>query len=455
MATRTRRGLATWLTNSLTPIFVLDDRRVVLVFNRGCEELTQWPMGEVIGKTCVRRSDLVPQELGALTSVLTPPATVFEGAPAQLNIVCPRRDGSTCERSIWFLPLSDADGSGKFRVLGLFGDVMPLPSTAEHRRYEVSRHLADLHQRYGIQRMAAVSPAMQRVASQVALARRSDSSIHFQGDLGTGKEHLARLIHYASPRRTQRFLPVRCETASHFEIHRFLQRLTEQIEDGAEDIGTVYLNRVDQLSRDHQEQVLAMTSLEPIRWMSSSFNKLDDLREEEFSEELRYRLTSIVVDVPVLKRRHADLPILVQQFIDERNLPQEPQRDGVSSEVESLFLSYDWPGNVEELERVVAGAYENCPQGMIGVAHLPWEFRAGLDAQCVPRPVRAETLDESLERYERRIIIEALQRANFNRTLAAELLGIPRPKLYRRLEALGLTNVQADNSSEISRDNMQ
>ncbi len=438
MAPRARRGLATWLADSSTPIFLLDDRRTVLVFNRGCEELTQWPMAEVIGKTCVTRTSGAPDQVETLTGALSPPESVYQGKVACVPLICPRRDGSLIEKYVHFLPLPDGNDAAIVRVMGVIVEIPLVSSPAGSPRRDAARHLAILHRRYRIDRLTAVSPAMRQTAARIAIARECGASVHLRGERGTGKEHIARMIHYSGPRRDERFIPISCATATHFEVHRTLQRLAEGTGRSSEPIGVVYLDQVERLARDQQERVLQLQELAGVRWMSSSSIELTELSERDFSPELASQLTSIVIAVPPLRERLEDLPGLAQQMIEETNVPLQPQRDGLSLEVERAFLTYDWPGNLDELSSVIREACRRRPAGAIQYEDLPWEFHAGREAREM-RPARPPIpLDSRLETFEREQIERALQLTRGNRAAAAELLGIPRPRLYRRMETLGL-----------------
>jgi PAS domain S-box-containing protein len=438
---RPRRGLATWITSSRTPLFVLDDRRVVLVFNRGCEELTQWSAAEVIGKSCEFLSIAQPDQVECLTSALAPPRAAIEGVAQVVETLIRRRDGSSLPRRIQFVPLRESDDRERTRILGIIldADDGTPPATGGARHVELAHLVADLHQRYGVDRIVARSPEMQRVAAQVELARGGTVSVHFMGESGTGKEHLARLIHYGSDARGTRFVPVRCRSGSHFELSRTIRRLLETGESAP--VGTVYLDQVDHLPRDLQARLLEKIDETAIRWTSSSAGGVDELSEERFDPQLRCRLTSLMIRVPPLRERGEDLLLLAQQILEEGNRELPAPRERFSSEVERLFRQYAWPGNVEELASVVQQAARKCSGPEVAVGDLPIEFTSGMDAQSLG-PAEPERID--LERYlndvEREQIDRALTAARGNKAAAAERLGIPRARLYRRMAALGITD---------------
>lgn len=440
MTRRARRGLATWITNSVTPLFVLDERRVVLVFNRGCEELTGWGAADVIGQPCHPVSEADPDKVEALTGVLSPPQHVLEGTPDVLSVHIRRRDGTDVQRKIQFVPLIDAGHENPLRVLGILlppDTVQTAPLTS--RRFELARLTAELHQKYRIDRLVAKSAMMTRVAAQIELARSGAPSVHLVGEPGTGKEHIARMIHYGGPLKSQRFVPIRCATGSHFELNRTLRRMFEETEEGTQP-GTVYLDRVERLPRDLQARIVEQGTRTGLRLMSSSLAGLSRLSEEEFDPRLACLLTSLVIEIPPLRDRGDDLPLLAQQILEELNRDRQPQREGFSPAVERAFLQYRWPGNMDELASVVQEAARRGSGPKIDVADLPFQFSAGMDAQSVGPPAERIDLDTFLARVEREQIERALDTARGNKTAAAELLGLPRARLYRRMTQLGLAD---------------
>lgn len=436
MKRQTRRGLATWLTGSQTPVFVLDERRVVLVFNRGCEELTQWDAAEVIGKTCEFRSEANSQLVDSITAALCPPAEVIQGQAARRRTLIHRRHGDALEQDVHFFPLLDSSQGSKRHILGILTPCGAPAPASDALHFDVARHVAGLHDTYRLDRLIALSEPMVRVAAQLDIARQTLGTVHVIGEPGTGKEHILRLVHYASPLKARRFVPLRCATSSHFELSRTLKRLLDA--DQNSDVGTVYLDQIDRIPGDLQPLVLAQLAVPGIRWVSSSLQGLEGLSDEAFLPALRSRLTCLTISLPPLRARGSDLLLLAQQILEESNKAEGVQREGFSAAVLRLFQQYTWPGNVDELSAVIQHACQQCPSTTIDVEHLPFELSAGRAAQAVRPPRSFRSLEEELEDYERRQITSALEAARGNKSLAAESLGMPRARLYRRMAALGL-----------------
>lgn len=453
MARRARKGLATWLTSTSTPIFVLDHRRVVLVFNKGCEKLTGWAAEEVIGKACQHKNAADPTQIESLTSLLAPPEHVMHGEPAVVPAIVALEQGPH-PVEIHFFPLTQEDDEETRRILGVIGPLtgsgIELVPASLLRRFELAELLATLQHKYQLSSLIARSPRMQRVLPQVQIARAHLSSIHLLGERGTGKEHVARTIHYGSSLKKSRFLPLNCQQLSHFEISRTLRKLFA--EDPAETrVGTVYLKEVEHLPRDLQAELLHhLQNGSPFRWMSSSQRQLDRLDEETMSLDLSSRLTPFIIPLPPLRERREDLILLATSLLEQVTDPQRPiPLEGISAEVAHELQGYHWPGNVRELLEMLRRAAIHSSGTLLQMEDLPVSFKAGRDAQVI-RPLRVQlSLDDYLADVERSRISEVLEAVRGNKSAAAEFLSIPRAKLYRRMIALQIFDQenQADTIS--------
>lgn len=442
VSARSRRGLATWITRSTAPVFVLDERQVVVVFNHGCEQLTGRAAADVIGQTCVWQTADDAADLASLTGQLCPPSELATNGGARTTVSLRTSDGSIVARTIHFFQLPGEEADEPAHALGFITPVVDGENPANVRA-DYSRLRWQLRQKYGLSRVVATSSAMRQTLARAGLAKLASTPVQFIGERGVGKEHLARAIHFQSSYIAGRFIPLRCRTSTHFELQRTLRRLAEESpEPGTTDV--IYLDHVDHLPLDLQVLVREQFERPHVRWMSSVASP-DSQSQPQLDGELRAALGTLCIEVPALRQRPEDLPFLTLQLIEEGNTPQGRQVDGITPAVERLFQLYRWPGNVEELAKVLEAAARRCESGQVDVPDLPLMFRAGFDAQQV-RPVAGEqSLEQLLEEFERSIIQRALAEAQGNKSLTADRLGIPRPRLYRRLEALGLVEPSGDS----------
>lgn len=454
MPRRPRRGgLLEWLSQSRLPIFVVDSRRVVLYFNRGCEELTGWPAADLIGQKCEWRSDGEFSSPEAMLSALCPPIA-SQAAVHRVHLV--KRDGQTIDRIVRFWPL-DAEELGvpsdePMHWLGVMESLPLLGMVSATKESELHAELtavkSQLRKKYSLGDVVATGAAMRQIMTRLQLAAASQVTVAFQGPPGTGKEHLARAVHYASEHRTRAFIPVDCRL-SRSELETILKPLTTPQRD-SESVpvlrpGVVYLQGVERLPAELQKDIVEHLNHAPtpsIRWMIASVSPLSDLVDREILlPEFRHLLAVIEVSLPALRHRMDEFHLLAQQALETCN-QGEHQIQGFSPEVWEQFQAYNWPGNLDELFSVIRQAHAKCQGPVIAASDLPFQFRAGRDAQSIaafPAMPRVP-LEERLMQVERDHLVDAMSRAQGNKQLAAELLGIPRPKLYRRLEAHGLLN---------------
>lgn len=436
---------------------------MVLVFNRGCEELTGWGASDVVGKICDYATETDRAQVESITGSLCPPPEVLEGRWCAVDAAILRRDGSSVRRRVHFFPMP-TDDPARLRILGLITDAGAEPpaatSTAEnglHLRLAEAR--ARAREEFDVESLIAEGPHMRRVLAQIGVARNCDSSVHISGEPGVGKEHIARLIHFGSHRRLRTFVPLDCAALPAFEVKRTVRRLLDSLREGdPSDValtpGAVYLNQVGDLPRDVQELLLescrpAATDPASLRLFSAESRPLEQLVDSEaLLPELCCLLTQLTIAVPPLRQRLDDLPLLAQQFLEAQNRDQERQFSGFAPDALSAIRHYNWPGNADELRSVVDEARAAATGTTLQSRDLPYWFRAGVDAQSLgpvsaPRP---RPLEPCLAEFEAALIRQALAEAKNNKSHAAELLGLTRPRLYRRMQALGI-----DDGSEHGR----
>jgi DNA-binding NtrC family response regulator len=178
-----------------------------------------------------------------------------------------------------------------------------------------------------------------------------------------------------------------------------------------------------------------------VRWMMSAAANYDTLVETGvLLAEFRDRFGVVEVAIPTLRERPADLALLSQHALEENNQGSEKQLTGFSPDVWREFQAYHWPGQLDELFAVVSEAHAASAGPLVSLPDLPFRFRTGKDAQSVSPPISVPQLplDDLLLKVEKEQLLAALERSGGSKQRAAELLGIPRAKLYRRMEAHGL-----------------
>lgn len=442
-----------------SPVFLVDAHRRVVFLNDGCQALTGWTLPEVVGSVCEFASSGDAGSIEALTGSLCPPQETLDGESQSVaRHFVHRETGETSSRMVHFYPL-DSEGQTEF-IVGIVTAISTRTAnpdtsivTQVHAELAALRH--GLRQRFGADSILTKSVSMRRVIDQVETARQSRATVHICGEKGTGKEHIARTIHYTSDLGQQAFVPIQCRLLPPRDLHEAIRRLVEadwgeRLPIAALQPGCVYLDDVDTLPRDVQQRLVDFMETprgidfrKNVRLLSSSQVGLDDARtDERMSDEFYYLLTSVQIELLPLRSRMDDLKILAQHFLEQRNHDRAKQATGLSTEVWSQFEEYNWPGNLDELDEVIYEALCNSDGPVIRADHLPFRLRTGLDAQrlgpIADGPI--EALEPLLQRIEREQIERALEQAKGNKTMAARLLKITRPSLYRRMETLGLSD---------------
>jgi len=163
------------------------------------------------------------------------------------------------------------------------------------------------------------------------------------------------------------------------------------------------------------------------------------MREGAFREDLYYRLNVVRIELPPLRRRKEDIPLLVDQFVTHFNRLRKTDVSGITAEALSLLMAHDWPGNIREVENAIEHAFILCHEGYIDIRHLPEELRSRGSGAGFGSDIRSahDILDGQAIRT-------ALERSAFNRVAASRILGIHKTTLYRQMKKLGITPPKQD-----------
>jgi DNA-binding NtrC family response regulator len=338
-------------------------------------------------------------------------------------------------------------------------------------RSAVARHKAEeenlqlkrtLKQRYNFSNIVGKSEIMLRVFDLVAQVAPSRSTILIQGESGTGKEMIAKAIHANSPRKDKPFVPINTGAMPSELLESTLfghvkGAFTSAIasKKGLFEVangGTLFMDEIATMGMDTQAKILRV--LQDRRFMhlggvqeiqvdvriiaATNIDLRKEVREGRFREDLFYRLNVICVDLPPLRARREDIPLLAQHFLDfyanENGL--SPRK--LSADALRALIDYEWPGNVRELENSIERSVVLSPGSVIGSDLLPGHItgRSFQDALLEHNP--NATLFDILEDIERRIIIEKLERCNWNQTDAAEQFHIPLSTLNQKIKRLNI-----------------
>jgi DNA-binding NtrC family response regulator len=311
----------------------------------------------------------------------------------------------------------------------------------------------ELRGRYGVERLIGQSPEMVEIYRLVARVAALDTTVLIQGETGTGKELVARAIHYASPRAERPFVAIDCAALPEnlFESELFghergaftgavgsRRGLLESADGGTcflDEIGELSLGLQAKLLRVLQERVLRRVGGNDaipvnLRLIAATNRDLRKRVEDgTFREDLYYRLNGVTIVMPPLRERGADVPLLAHEFMQRYAAAAGKSLEGFAPEALALLTGYRWPGNVRELEHAVERAVALARSAVILPEDLPPEIRTD-----TPRAPELPAPRMTLEEVKRWYVSTVLEETGGNKVRAADLLGIDRRTLYRILE---------------------
>ncbi|MEM1158926.1 MAG: sigma-54 dependent transcriptional regulator [Verrucomicrobiota bacterium] len=309
-----------------------------------------------------------------------------------------------------------------------------------------------LDKQYGLEKLIGRSSAMVEVFEKVKQVADSRATILIQGESGTGKELVAQAIHSLSPRRTKPFIPVHCAALSEQLLESELFGHEKGAFTGAQERrigkfeqaqgGTLFLDEIGEIDEATQVKLLRVLGERyvervggnkrievDVRLVAATNKNLEDLvKDGKFRDDLFYRINVVQVELPPLRERREDIPLLADAFLQEFALENGRKDLSFSPQAKDLLRTYDWPGNVRELRTAVEHGVVLSHGQVISDQALPATVTPTLVGKA---SASIQTLN--LELLEKQAILEALRRVSGSRTDAARLLGISRRTLHRKL----------------------
>jgi len=320
-----------------------------------------------------------------------------------------------------------------------------------------------------VDRYQTRTPALRQMLERLEVAARHDVTLLLIGETGSGKTHLARLIHESSDRRAEPLLTVACgalprdliesELFGHVKGSFTSAHADKKGKFVAAGRGTILLDEIDALSPEQQVKLLRVIEkglFEPVgsnetiqveaRIIAASNLELQPLVEQgRFRPDLYYRLNTLTFSIPPLRERLPDVESLVRQFVSQHAASHNVDVVSISDDFVERLVAYPWPGNVREMENAIRSAVIYCQHGQLTMETLPPNIIAGAagpgnDAavsQNIDRSSDA-SLGNRIELTEKDIIEQALLQNSFSRTQTAKQLGISRVTLYNKMKKYGM-----------------
>jgi DNA-binding NtrC family response regulator len=323
---------------------------------------------------------------------------------------------------------------------------------------DATRLREQLRERFSFQNILGNHPSMQRLLKTVAQVAPTRATTLIHGESGTGKELIAAAIHHNSPRRNKPFVRLNCAALAETLLESELFGHERGAFTGATnrregrfkqaDGGTLFLDEVSEIPHSVQVKLLRFlqekefervggneTLQVDVRIVAATNRDLKEVvREGKFREDLFYRLNVVQLDVPPLRARKSDIPLLAHHFLQKYAEENNREIKGFTDEALRTLIAYPWPGNVRELENAVEHAVVLCEEETIGTDQLP-STSSPTSRQDLGMLVPGITMDE----LERMAIVQTLEAVNGSTAKAAEMLGISRRKIQYRLKEWGLT----------------
>lgn len=424
------------------PLYILDANHVLIYANPALEKWTACEPDSLLGLRLRYHGPVSRLRQDILAAALCPPPDIAKGRPMkavlEIDLV-----HSISRRLAEFVPVQlgpETFGTIVFVSPDEFSDPAR-PDPAETREREEAEELHRMllafrrfeSGRFNTDRLLGNHPAVGKARLQGRFASDSNISVLIIGEPGTGKQHLASGIHYGAA-NPGAVIPLDCSVIDpglikatvgafrqRYDAEKSNRRSTLLLLD-PERIPASFEGIIEDFIRKAPEnqRIIACSSLDPKDWDNGG--------------RLAMLLGTLVIELPPLRERRDEIPLLAQHFLEERNSQQEKQSAGFASDALDRLSEYYWPGNVDELREFVFAAHEAATGTLVTAADLPGRIIFAEDAKTHGRlPPEPIQLERFLAKVESELINRAMKLTKGNKSKAAKLLGISRPKLHRKL----------------------
>jgi PAS domain S-box-containing protein len=432
------RQLKMVLDNLDLGVFTVTRGGLITFFNTIAEKISGFRRKEVIGRPC---AVLLGEGPGGGADLLK---QAIEGGKAQSNKkgMLTAKDGRKIPIRGNYMALRNEQG----RVIGGLATIQDLSLIDELHRAISSR--------YTFADMIGKDPSIQKIFDVVPVVAESDATILIEGATGTGKDLLAKVIHNASKRAKKPLVKVNCAALPDNLLESEMFGYVKGAFTGADkdkpgrfqeaDGGTIFLDEIGDIPLSLQAKLLRVLEEKEfyplgsrkitrvdVRIIAATNQGLEEMvGAKRFREDLFYRLNVIRLELPPLRERRADIPLLIDNILRRLSSARKAQANRISEEAMEILLNYDYPGNVRELENILEHALIICQEEAIGVKHLPIFLRK---ASPTAGPEKGVSAQEGTPTEKERIL-EALKRHHWQRNEAARELHVDRTTLWRKMK---------------------
>lgn len=435
--TENDQHMETILSSIADGVFTIDHEKNITSFNKSAENITGIKRNHAIGKKCFdvmrasicQNSCIMERAIKRASPVIVLPLTIINSL------------GDIVPISITAARLKDSRG----KVIGgveTFRDLSEL----EGMRKELTKQ-------YTFNDIIGKSPLIQQLFAILPDIAESDSAVLIQGPSGTGKELFARAIHNISNHKDGPYVAINCgalpDNLLESELFGYVKgaftdaKMDKPGRFARAEGGTLFLDEIGELPLAVQVKLLRVLqdgeyeplgATQPLKAnvriiAATNQDLLQLLSEGRFREDLYYRLNVIKLALPQLSQRKEDIPLLVEHFIHKFNVKKGRTIAGVSRQVMQFFMSYDFPGNIRELENMIERAFILCRGSIINIDQLPQEIKS---KTAVVKPISHQGTPP-LKSAEAQIILDVLRKHDGNRAKTAAELDIDKTTLWRKM----------------------
>jgi two-component system response regulator HydG len=439
------RRLKIILDNLDIGVLTVDRGGHITFFNNRSETITGFNRGDVLGKSC-------SMIFGKTSShdLLLLNETIADGrARSTAEGEIKTRDGQAIPMRANYMALKNEDG----RIVGGLATIADLSL-----KYQFN---SEIKGRYTFYDMVGKDPAIQKIFEIVPVVASSDATILIEGPTGTGKDVLAKVIHNASQRSKKPLVKVNCAALPDNLLESEMFGYVKGAFTGAEkdkpgrfqeaDGGTIFLDEIGDLPLSLQAKLLRVledkefyslgsrkTTKVDVRIISATNQNLEQLvAEKRFREDLFYRLNVMRLDLPLLKERRGDIPLLISHILKRLCATRDTIVEKFSNDAMEVLLNYDYPGNVRELENIIEHALIVCQDKIIERNHLPLSLQGGISSPLPQEEKR--TFDREIAFSEKTLIFDTLRKYNWNKGKTASALDMNRSTLWRKMKKYNIS----------------
>ena len=440
------RRLKIILDNLDIGVLTVDRGGHITFFNSRAETISGYNRGHVLGKSC----SII---FGKTTShdMLLFEETIADGqARSTGEGDIKTRDGQLIPIRANYMALKNEDG----RIVGGLATISDLSL-----KYQFN---SEIRGRYTFYDMVGKDPAMQKIFEIVPVVAASDATVLIEGPTGTGKDVLAKVIHNASKRSKKPLVKVNCAALPDNLLESEMFGYVKGAFTGADkdkpgrfqeaDGGTIFLDEIGDLPLSLQAKLLRVledkefyplgsrkTTRVDVRIISATNQNLEQLvGEKRFREDLFYRLNVMRLDLPSLKDRRSDIPLLISHILKRLCATRDTSVEKISNDALEVLLNHEYPGNVRELENIIEHALIVCQDKIIERHHLPLALQGGLPSRLPPE--EEPSFEKGIAYSEKTLILEALKKNNWNKGKTASALDMNRSTLWRKMKKYNISS---------------